>query len=272
MKKYVNECKINKDNFLYKEATAPDLTLLKLPVIPKHYGEAIISAQHIQLNHPLPGQHEAILKRNFYLLGAPKIIKKICKKCLLCQSNKKLPAERPIFSSSSVPTNPSSNLGADVFKWFGQNILVITDDLTSFVQAQHVKSEQKTDLCEGIIKMVLPIKISPTTDIRTDTAPGLRAVLDNQTLDKHGIKIVLGDKKCKNSLAITDRAIQLLQEEIRKMNTSGGKVTPSVLAQEVNVVNSRLRPSKNNLSPKELLFKTDPVSYTHLTLPTNREV
>ena len=95
--------------------------------------------------------------------------------------------------------------------------------------------------------MVLPIKIGPTTDIRTDTAPGLRALLNSPTLAKHGITIVLGDEKCKNSMAITDRAIQLLQEEIRKMNTSGGKVTPSTLAQAVSVVNSRLRPSKNNL-------------------------
>ena len=106
---------------MYKESTAPDLSILKLPVIPKPYGKAILTGQHLQLNHPLPSQHENVVKRSLYLLNSSKIIKKITKQCLLCQSNKKLPKTVPQFSSTSLDyfvVSPSMQQDTLVFQIF----------------------------------------------------------------------------------------------------------------------------------------------------------
>ena len=43
-KRYVRDCKVDKDGLLYAERTAPDLKIKKVPVIPKHLGKSVIFA------------------------------------------------------------------------------------------------------------------------------------------------------------------------------------------------------------------------------------
>ena len=67
-KRYVRDCKVDKDGLLYSERTAPDLRVKKVPVIPKHLGKAVIFAQHIALNHCKQSQMKTFVDRNMYLL------------------------------------------------------------------------------------------------------------------------------------------------------------------------------------------------------------
>ena len=45
-----------------------------------------------------------------------------------------------------------------------------------------------------------------------------------------------------------------------------------IVMENQNVVTKQISSSPQNVNQKKLLIKINPVSYTHLTLPTNREV
>ena len=257
VKHYLQFCKVNKEGILYKPQTTENLSVLQLPAIPVDYGKSILTAQHFKLNHPTLGQHEQVVKRTMFLPRSSQIINKIIKTCPLCSAATPLPAKQPVFSSNTIPTCPASNLAGDVMKWSGDNILVITDDLSGFVMSAFVKSEKKDDLLTGVLTLILPIKIGPHTILRTDSASGMKALKNEKSLTDKGISIELGFEKNKNSLAICDRAQQLLQEEIRKLDTSGSKISPKTLAEATFYVNSRLKSSRMNLSPKDILFRRD---------------
>ena len=76
-------------------------------------------------------------------------------------------------------------------------------------------------------------------------------------MEKHGIVISYGNEKCKNSVAISDVAMKLLQGNIRKMDKSGGKISLYTLAEAIDLVNTMLRSTRNNLRGKEMLMCRD---------------
>ena len=84
------------------------------------------------------------------------------------------------FSTIPVPTCPYQQCSADVIRRAKQSILVVTDALTQHTSSAIIKSEKSDDILEGLIKTVLPFKISSLkTKIKVDTAPGLSSLIKN---------------------------------------------------------------------------------------------
>ena len=265
-KRYVRDCKVDKDNLLYAERTAPDLKTKKVPVIPKHLGKALIFAQHIALNHIRKSQMKIFIDRNMYLLQSAKILKEALKNCHLCIAADNLIKDPPIFSSETIPKHPGSNFVADVMKHSKQDVLVAVDDATGYVLTTFVKSEQAADLAQGIAKLVLPLRIGPHAIIRVDQARGLAKAGKSPMLQKMGIQFDLGDSKNKNSCAIVDKAIQELEMELKRLNPENTKLNELTLLLGTHHLNSKLRPSKNNLSSKEMLLLRDQFTGSQLDI------
>ena len=264
VKTYVTNCKVDRDGLLYKETTAPDLSVQKNPVIPKSHRNAMLVSLHLKFNHPTPAQLENLCKRTMFMLDCSKIVRNISKACVLCGATQHIKAEKPVFTSSTVPQYPGSNLGADVMKWFGDKILCVVDNETSYLNTGFVQSETKEDLTTGLVELVLPLKIGPKSLVRVDTAPGFRAIVDNrhprEYLENQGIILELGHEKNKNSLAVTDKCIRDLEQEIQKLQPEGGRVSKRNLAIATDMVNKKLRPTRNNMSAKEILTQRNQFS------------
>lgn len=256
-KRYVRDCKVDKDGLLYAERTAPDLKIKKVPVIPKHLGKSVIFAQHIALNHCKKSQMKVFIDRNMYLLQASKVLKEALKSCHLCLAADNLIKEPPIFTSETIPNHPGSHLVADVMKHSKENILVAVDDATGYVLTCKVKSEQAPDLAQGLAHLLLPFRLGPQAIVRVDRARGLAKAQTSPLLAKFGIKLDLGDAKNKNSCAIVDKAIQELEMELKRLNPEGSRLSDVSLLIGTHYLNSKLRPSRNNLSSKELLLLRD---------------
>ena len=90
VKLYVNQCKVDKTDLLVKQVTFPfpDLTTHFLPVIPRPFAKAVLTAHHILLGHPLPSQHEDVVRKCMYAIDFTQTIKDISKSCIECYSSR----------------------------------------------------------------------------------------------------------------------------------------------------------------------------------------
>ena len=271
-KRYVRDCKVNKDGLLYAERSAPDLKMKKVPVIPKHLGKSVLFAQHITLNHPKQSQMKIFVERNMYLLQASKILKEALKNCHLCLAADNLIKEPPNFSSETIPSHPGSNFVADVMKHSKQNILVAVDDATGYVLTCVVKSEQAPDLAQGLAQLILPFRLGPQAVVRVDSARGLVKASTSPLLTKFNINLDVGDSKNKNSCAIVDKAIQELEMELKRLNPENSKLSEVTLLIGTHHLNSKLRPSKNNLSSKEMLLLRDQFTGEQLDISDTKAI
>ena len=147
-----------------------------------------------------------------------------------------------------------------------QNVLVAVVDATGYVLTTFVKSEQAPDLAQGIAKLVLPFRLGPQAVIRVDQARGPVKAGTSPLLDKLGIKLDPGDSKNKNMCAIVDKAIQELEMELKRLNPEGSNLTDLTLLLGSHHLNSKVRPSKNNLRSKEVLLLRDQFTGDQLDL------
>ena len=222
---------------------------------------------HLKFNHPTAAQLENLCKRTMFMLECSKIVKNISKACVLCGATQHIKAEKPVFTSSTVPQYPGSNLGADVVKWFGDKILCVVDNETSYLNTGFIQSETKEDLTTGPVELVLPLKIGPKSLVRVDTAPGFRAIVDNrhprEYLENQGIILELGHEKNKNSLAVTDKCIRDLEQEIKE----SGDIEQRENSANLPLKNDTLISDQLSNSKSRCLNRTLPESSARATSP-----
>ena len=134
----------------------------------------------LKLNHPTQSQLAKRIKATHLILGLENIIKQVHKNCLLCTSLATIPTSMEQFSTTSVPACPYQQCSADVLKRAKQSILVVTDTLTQQTSTAIIKSEKSDNILKGLIRTVLPFKISSLqTKIKVDTAPDLSSLIKN---------------------------------------------------------------------------------------------
>ena len=100
----------------------------------------------------------------------------------------------------------------------------------------------------------MPFKSSTATSaVRVDQAPGFKSLIKKPfNLQDLGIILEPGDVKNKNSLAIVDRKIQELEEELRKISPHSDALSHKNLALATARVNEKIR--VEGLSAKERTF------------------
>ena len=106
----------------------------------------------------------------------------------------------------------------------------------------------------------------PPAVIRTDPAPGFKALVDDPLLKKHRITIELGQAKNPNKNPVAERAVQELETELLRQEPLGGAVSPLTLAVATSALNSRIR--SRGLSSREMWTQRTSFQTGSYPLPT----
>lgn len=123
-------------------------------------------------------------------------------------------------SSSDPPETVGSSFTADVMSRERQNFLVLRECVTSYTF---------TKLLESELTQVHPLD-SPFAIIKTDPAPGFKAIVKVELLTRHRIAIELGRPKNMNKNPVAERAIQELEVEILRFDPDNKVVSHLSLA------------------------------------------
>ena len=233
----------------------PTLVSLSVPIIPQNFAKSIMLAAHIKLDHPKPAQFEKLIFRNFCALKIKTLIKELFDNCFTCQADLVAPSEAPIFKTESKPSCPGAYWSSDVMKHGKKNIMVSTDNFSSFTVCSFIDSEKQEDCEKAIISGIFPFKAAAgDVRIRVDTAPGLSAMVNrsNENFIKAGIELEPGDTKNKNSLSKVDKTMAELRTILRTISPDGSPLSLIDLQRATETLNTRVRNS--NLSAREIMF------------------
>ena len=257
---------IAKDGLLVSRKMGRKFSTKDLIVIPENVSRGLLYGMHLNLKHPTSFQLKKVIDTKFFMLNKDTIIDGIQKSCEMCQSLAQIPKEMENFKANEVPDHPGMAFTLDVMKYCNKTVVVATDNFSGFLSTVMIKSEQHDQLMEGLILTVLPFKTSSLSNVRVDQAPGFKKLKLNKTTDlaEIGIILELGEAKNKNSLALVDRKMQELQNELKKIAPSNNTINVKILAHATAIVNERVRGS--GFSSKELLFSRDQVSQENLAL------
>lgn len=185
----------------------------------------------------------------------------VTKGCHQCASLAKAPKMRDEQSSEDPPETVGLAFAADVMKRERQLVLVVRECVTSFTFTKLLESERHHDLRDAIIQLLAEVHPldGPYAVIRTDPAPGFKALVDDQLLTRHHISIELGRAKNLNKNPVAEKAIQELEGEILRANSSPHQIlTPMNLAIVTARLNTRIR--KRGLSSREMWMQRDQFS------------
>ena len=214
-----------------------------LTVVPESYAPGLLTAMHLQLNHPSLHQLKQVFNRQFYAIGSDKIVQELSDNCHQCASLKRLRMPETPGSTSAPYSTVGSNFTADVIKRTGQNILVLAEEVTKFTQATLIDSENHQDIYQGLKELILPLhpSCSPVAALKVDPAPAMQTLHRSQALQDISIQIVLGEPKNRNKLATIDKQIQELENEITRLVSPTTRLRKSDLSCAISSLNSRIR-------------------------------
>lgn len=237
-------------------------------VIPENISMGLLYGMHINLNHPTCFQLCRIVDSKFFILNRDKKIKKLVEDCTLCQSVAKIPKEIHRFKPNQVPDHPGKSFTVDILRHARKFIIVAVENFSGRISTQFINSEAHDQLLEGIIQTVTPYKTSFLSKIRVDQAPGFRKLFKKKAdLSDLGIELELGEAKNKNSLALVDRKMRDLEDEIKKLAPSNNVIGVRILARATSVVNEKdVNKGNRCLSAKEILFSRDQFTGENLVI------
>ena len=233
----------------------PHLHKISVPVIPPSFAKSVMLAAHIKLNHPKASQLERLIQRSFCTLKTKNLIADLISSCFTCQADLVIPDETPNYKTETKPSHPGSHWCCDVLKHGKKNIMVSTDNFSSFTITKIIASEKQFDCENAIISSIFPFKtVTGDAIIRVDTAPGISALINNKSkafLDA-GIKLEPGDVKNKNSCAKVDKTMAELRSILRAVSPEGSTLSELDLQKATESLNMKIR--NMNLSAREIMF------------------
>ena len=111
-----------------------------------------------------------------------------------------------------------------------------------------IPSETVKELKEGLISLTSTIRRPGKIFITVDNAPGFRMLLTNTDSDLRHLKITMvkTDELNKNGNAVADKACFELDEELKRLEPEGNKITSAVLQIARINLNSKLRRKGHN--------------------------
>lgn len=87
--------------------------------------------------------------------------------------------------------------------------------------------ERPETLRDALIGLCVQLRSfeGPPAIVRTDSAPGFKALVDDVSLCHHGIAIEIGDATNRNKNPVAERSIQELENELLRQDPLGGPVS-----------------------------------------------
>ena len=247
----------NHDGLLVIKQLTPFKPVTTRVVIPREVSNGLLTALHIQLNHPSANQLKLVFSREFFCLDMDALARKVTDQCYMCTSLKTIPSTFH-QQSSSVPGNIiGCKYAADVVRRSSQFILIAREDITSYTEGVLINDEKADTLCKGLLLLMTRFRSpqGPRAVIRTDPASGLRSLLNNKMLEKYNLGIELGEPKNINKNPVAESSVRELHSELLRLQPLGGKISETTLAQAICSMNSKIRHHK--LSAAEAWTKCD---------------
>ena len=233
----------------------PYLHKITVPIIPPSFAKSVMLAAHVKLKHPKNAQFEKLIYRSFCTLKIKNLIEELSKNCFICQADLNLPKSIPDFKTETKPQHPGSHWGCDVLKHGNKNIMVSTDNFSSFTICRIIPSEKQADCENAIISSIFPFKAAAgEATIRVDTAPGISAIINHssEAFKEAEMKLEPGDVKNKNSCAKVDKTMAELRSILRSVSPEGSPLSELSLQIATETLNQRIR--NMNLSAREIMF------------------
>ena len=233
-------------------------------VIPTEFSYSYVTILHRKFGHPPPYQMLKRFNQQFFTLDALSVIKRVHDDCEYpCQAIKPIPKESLSFTTRTKSIAAGSHLNADVLVDFGQKILLLRDNLTSFTDAMFVKNETKVSLRDAILILSSKLKCSATmTTIRVDCHASFKALRNDEVLKSENVTLELGTPKNCNKNAVAEKGISELRNELLRISPQGGPFSERTLAKAVFNLNNIVR--HTGRSARELWVKRDNLSNASL--------
>jgi hypothetical protein len=266
VKRYLNTVTIAKDGLLVVPQNEPLAPTRERIVVPRQVLDGLLTALHIQLNHPSNHQLKQVTNRYLFALDMGHAIDHVSESCHACASLLKKPHKLVEQSSSEPPDAVGISFATDVIRRNRQFILVMRECVTSYTTTMLVENERQDTLRDALIQLCIEINPldGPHAVIRTDPGPAFKALVNDQTLAKHRISIEIGRVKNVNKNPVAEKAIQELELELLKIDPLGGAVSPKTLAIATATLNARIR--SRGLSAREMLTQRDQFSNKQIQL------
>ena len=266
VKRYLQVASIADDGLLVVQRHDPLSPSRECIIVPRQALDGLLTALHIQLSHPSCHQLKMVVKRYLFALDLDKAVSRVSDGCHSCAAIKSSPSARIDQSTSPPPAAIGRSFAADVMKRSRQLIFVLRETVTSYTSSLFLENERHQTLRDAIIKLCVEMRPmdGPPAVLRTDPAPGFKALVNDPLLKKHRITIELGQAKNPNKNPIAEKAVQELETELLRQEPLGGAVSPLTLAIATSALNSRIR--SRGLSSREMWTQRDQFSNKQLPL------
>ena len=146
-------------------------------------------------------------------------------------------------TTSDHPDVIGTSFAADVLKGNRQLVLVVRECVTSYTLAMLIDNERRDTLRDALIRLCIEMRPldGPSAVIRTDPAQGFRYLLNDELLHQHRLSLEIGRVKNPNKNPVAEKAVQELDNELRKQEPHGGPISPMTLYVAIARLNSRIR-------------------------------
>lgn len=266
VKRYLNHVTISRDGLLVVQRSDPLLSSRECIVVPRQVLDGLLTALHIQLDHPSAHQLKQVCHRYFYALDVDGAIGRTSKSCHQCAALKQVPHVMVEQSTSDPPEHIGQLFAADVMRRERQFILIVRECVTSFTVGCIIDDERGVTLRDALIRLCIELRPldGPPAVVRTDPAPGFVSLCDDELLFRHRITIETGRVKNINKNPVAERGIQEVEGELLRQDPVRGPTTPTCLAVALARLNSRIR--FHGLSSRELWTQRDQFCNSQLPL------
>ncbi|KAK3715784.1 hypothetical protein QZH41_018836, partial [Actinostola sp. cb2023] len=266
IKRYLNVATIASDGLLLVQGNEPLSPPRQRIIVPRQVLEGLLTALHIKLQHPSSHQLRSAANRYFFALDMDKAIDHVTKSCHPCAALKKTPKSLIEQSTNPPPDAVGTTFAADVIKRARQLILVLRECSTSYTQTLLLSDECKDTLRDALIRLCVEMRPldGPPAVIRTDPAPGFKALTEDKFLHQQRITLEIGRVKNPNKNPVAEKAIQELENELLRLDPLGGSISSVTLAIATATLNARIR--SRGLSAREMWMQRDQFSNHQIPL------
>ena len=146
-------------------------------------------------------------------------------------------------STSEPPSTVGVSFAADVMIRERQLVLILRESVTSYATVQLIDSKKSDCLRNSLMMLCLELRPvdGPCAIIRTDPSPGFKALEKDPTLKQCRIQLELGRPKNCNKNPVAEKAVQEVENEIRRVYARQSLLTPVQLSTVIARLNSRIR-------------------------------
>ena len=263
-----NNLTIAKDGCLVSNTISRNQIRRERLVIPDNISQGLLYALHWNLGHPTATQLAKMVNTFFLVVNLQAKVNTITKDCTICQSVATIPKELQKFDPNQVPDHPGKSFTVDVLRQCRKFAMITVDNFSGFISSCFIPSERQEHLRDGLLTTTLPFRSSKLAQVRVDQAPGFKAMVTSKLLAEElrtmGMVVDLGEFMNKNALAIADKKMKELEDQLKRLAPSPNMFTTKMLTQATAQVNEKIRSS--GLSAKEILFARDQLSSKNLQL------